>query len=1525
MFSATDCSVSGEYKLKCRAFASAGSSSRGMPPLRLWGLRLLFGLSVLQVMAGTATAVSPPVADMPKFYVKETPASLYFEFPEQQQRDTKIGVLLKKSGSQTWHVETVQRIQDNMIKVGALGDGVYEVCIHVVSPLSDVNELLMAEHKTQALLIVDSQSPSVSLTTVSVSDDEVEIRAQVDEKYLGNSTLLVRASSESGALAKELRLRLQRTAKADRWAAQFKLPLTANISKLQAFATDNAGNRSNASLKLTPMDFNSWTWGRSADSSTLKSAVAQFPTPQDETGGNASMQFEQPARLVPPERLSPIPNGQQAGLAKSVSPTPIQPSIITALSKAKDPSSARQVSYQEDQNASQQLQQPAPLFPAVPLPSDTEDQADGDAKPLEPVATPPLTLDAESLSEDPPVLNPPALNPPDLDDPPVLNPEAQDPPALVAPALVAPGLVPPPALIPPPAKAVRLNQDEIVNDLAVSPATQAPPITPQNPYLREEASSPLNNAQDKPTAANILLRRARNAVLENQLEQALQLFSECEQMQPNFTGPLADHAGLLMKLGRWKEAADIWRRLVRLEPNNNGAKFSLAFVYDRLGNKPESRGLIQSLADHDLLSTDQQRQYIEWLVEDGDISRARQYYADHMAGQSIENLGDRIATIYSLIALGYGQQGMNLLDDLLVAKTPLPVIAGVLLRLEEKYGISFDLGPTVPGLDVYDARTLDDAFITVGLLLKHGRIAEAGQVLQVIAEYAPMDGRLNHSLASLMLEKGDLTAAEKYLDRSGVGNEQSRELRVKWHSLRGEFAQAIAISKFDSMSGIGGDPVLLGGIYESLTAIDVAEKIYLQAASGPNVDVAVSLAQAKMYIGQKKFSEAIGICEEILKENPTDFRALYLFTVAMSQTREGARTAIEKIKEASSAAEQLPIGSFLSDNYEGLMGYAYWRVGMFEAAQTRFLIAKPERGDFDSSPAEVLYARYASATRMKANEEVEELIEYCVSRPKLGADVIRSALSYKDYTAAKMLAVRLLERFPGNILVLQAYGLLLAEIAPDAAMSTYNSLLKSLPGSVPARLALARLHWEKQNSAEATRLYNDVIRSAPECRAAMKERARVTAQFEGTHAGSRAYNEALGAIQHTLPQDLRLLEDKSLIKNYGTAGSLATQEFVALKLEASANFLSDWRPDNSASFYDALQALRPDDEHVAMMSAQQNMELSRWSQAELAISELLKADSSNLNAQEALAYIRRQKQQKIHGDYLHWSQTGRGGLNEMTINRFGLKYDIPLQKDNHLSAGYAGMLLDTGESDFTAHAFRLEGLFHATPNAWVNAELQLAEYGANVGPRPEFLLETRYRAMDGLIWGLNGNLENLLENQGTVDQDIYVVGVGPWVQWVASNRWQMEFDYSFQSYSDNNSENSFGVESRFDISPAPRRLTSVVSYRFRDFANQTIGNPLLSPISSLTHPYFAPSSFGLVSVGIDWVHDLTQAPFYEDGFSYWVTYSAQFDTLDVFYHVFSVGCRWELAEGLEFGAGTQHVMSSEYVSAVVATNLIWTY
>ena len=1507
-----------ECRFKCRPHATAGSSSRRMPPLRLYGLRLLFGLSVLQVMAGTATAVSPPAADMPQYYVRETPASLYVEFPEQKQRDTKIGVLLKKNGSQTWHVETVPRTQDNMIEVGALDDGVYEVAF------TDINELLMAEHKTQALLIVDSQSPSVTMSTVSVSDGEVEVRAQVDEKHLRNSALLVRASSESGVLAKELRPRLQRTGRADRWAVQFKLPLTANIAKLEAFATDNAGNTSKASLKLTPMDFDSWTWSRIVNSST---SPPQFPTPNDETGGNTTTQFEKPRHLAPPARLSPTPNVQQAALAKSGNRTPIQPSIVTALPRAKDPSNTRQVSYQEAQSTSQQLQQPAPF--AVPLASGTDEQADGDAKPLEPVATSPLTLDASHFSEDPPALVPPALDPPALVpptlNPPTLNPPELNPPTLNPPTLNPPELVAPALGLPLPAEAAWVNENKIVNDLALSPTTQAHPIAPQIPYSREEASSRLLDAQEQATATRVILQRARNAVLEHKLEEALQLFSDCEEMQPNFTGPLADHADLLMKLGRWKEAADIWRRLIRLEPSNNGAKFALAFVYDRLGNKPESRRLIQSLADNDLLNMDQQRQYIEWLTEDGDILRARQYYSGHMADQPIRTHRDQVATIHSLIALGHRQQGQHLLESLLVARTPLPVIAGVLLRLEEKYGVSFDLGPTVPELDVYDAQTLDDAFSTVGLLLKHGRLAEAEQVLLVIAEYAPLDRRLTHSLATLLLEKGELAAAEKHLDLLGEDNEQGRDLRVKWHSMRGELALAIATSSFDLMSGTGGDPVILGSAYERLTATDIAEKIYLQAAYGPNVDVAVSLALAEMYNRQKQFAAAIGICEDILKEYPTHFRALYLFTVAMSETHEGALAAIEKIKEAKSAAEQLPIGPFLSDNYETLIGYAYWRVGMLEVAQSQFLIAKRERGNFDSWPAELLYASYASTTKMKGNGGVEELIEYCVSRPKLGAEVIQSALSNRDYTAAKMLAVRLLERFPDNILVLQAYGLLLAEIAPDAAMSTYNSLLKSLPASVSAKLALARLHWKKQNSTEAARLYNDVIRSAPKCRAAMTERARLTAQFEGSYAGARAYTEALESVQHTLPKDLRLLEDKFLIKNYGTTGSLATQKFVALKLESSANFLSNWRPDNSASFYDALQCVRPDDEYVAMMGARQNIELSRWSQAELAISKLLKTDSSNLNAREALAYIRRQKQQKINGDFLHWSQTGRGGLNDMTINRFGLKYDIPLQKDNQLSAGYAGMLLATDESDFTAHALRLEGLFHATPNAWVNAELQLAEYGANVGPRPEFALQMRHRAMDGLIWGLNGNLENLLENQGTVDQDIYAVGVGPWIQWVASNRWEMEFDYSFQSYSDNNFENSFGVASRYSISPAPRRLTGVVEYRFRDFAKQTIGDPRLSPISSLTHPYFAPSSFGVVSLGIDWSHDLTQTPFYKDGFSYWCTYSAQFDTLNVFYHVFGGGCLWKLTKGLEFTAGTQHVMSSEYVSAAVTTNIIWTY
>lgn len=240
-----------------------------------------------------------------------------------------------------------------------------------------------------------------------------------------------------------------------------------------------------------------------------------------------------------------------------------------------------------------------------------------------------------------------------------------------------------------------------------------------------------------------------------------------------------------------------------------------------------------------------------------------------------------------------------------------------------------------------------------------------------------------------------------------------------------------------------------------------------------------------------------------------------------------------------------------------------------------------------------------------------------------------------------------------------------------------------------------------------------------------------------------------------------------------------------------------------------------------------------------------------MQAELALQQTRRQLQPRLASHFSWFDQTGRQGLADISKMRFGAKYDKPVgNSDDLFSIGYSHLILSPpGAAHVPGNSLDLGYLWYPDRDFKINAKMSVEDYETGFFTKPVFMVDTKYRVLDGLQLGLVTHLENVAENSESVVQGIYSYGLGPTLDWHLSQRWEFLANYDISQYSDSNLYQEFNARNIYKFTSAPRELRGMLNYHFENFSQQTIFNPIPSFLPGTVHPYFCASSLRLCEYG----------------------------------------------------------------------------
>ena len=1075
-------------------------------------------------------------------------------------------------------------------------------------------------------------------------------------------------------------------------------------------------------------------------------------------------------------------------------------------------------------------------------------------------------------------------------------------------------------LIPVPAPAgVRMLPPESTNSNPPIPVGDNDPLPPSGAESSDLTPFPVippNTVQDTVSEYDIMLRAARNSVSLEETAEALDRFRACLRLAPDRPEARREYAHLLAAQQPYA-AVPILEAVLSDNPSDKTTAAILSELlidakrYDRaLVILRQATALMPGQVELDALM-------IRLLVALGQQKEASEYFDVHMSSLVFGDEIHRTEVMRSLSELGRDQESLTLAEAAMLERPGDLTTASDLIRIRCRLRRLDGLESLIRSLDLSGPADHLAAVNLARELTNGGHYQAAHKLLEAVQVHDRTHPDALLALAELLLAEGFAESAESVLQQGQFADNDIRFLMLqsRLHLLRGELSQARVFLSTVPGSGNDLDRILLdGSVLEAATAFDLAEQCYQNALSHFPDEPGLLCALAGLYERTSHYSQAMGLCETVLQADPQNRQAWLIWSQASVKSGQ----IDEAIMRVTGALEIVLEGGEDARFLHNLSAYLAWHNGNHSAAFVDFGLGKIDQQMPAESP-EFAFAWYQCLIRNGQTTRADQFLSSCLTTPAYGVRMVKIAEDQLQFPTAKLIILQLAERFSDNQLVMEQFADLMAKTGSGTAVANYEKFLNQRPQNVSARLGLAHVMWSEQQLERAIQLLDSILEEVPEHRTAARDRARILNQWKGKDAAMRGYKDAELGLKHPLTGNIHasLLDDQAFVRSSIEFQSLSTETLFGNKLEQQATYLADWRPDNASAALRRLQDLTPLDSHVAFLLAQQNIQMGRFAEAEVALEELLTNDPWHSQASQALAYTRRQLEHRVGGHFSLFSQRGRNGLSQVSRTRFGARYFKPIGSQNDVfSIGYSHIMLNPPDARHSlGNALDLGYHWVPDPNLEVNLQMSVEAYEVGYDTKPVFQIASRYRPLDGLYFGLNLQLQNVVENSESISQGIYQYGIGPTVEWDVSPRWNLFAEYNIQHYSDDNLVQLFDVRNVYLFRTAPRELRGVLNYHLEDFSEQTIRNPVLSDLTGTIHPYFAPEQFGYVNAGLEWQHWLTPMILGEYEFSYTVRYALQWDSLNVAYNTFGVSFDWDITTNARLTVSTDHVLSGPYDSS----------
>jgi hypothetical protein len=403
---------------------------------------------------------------------------------------------------------------------------------------------------------------------------------------------------------------------------------------------------------------------------------------------------------------------------------------------------------------------------------------------------------------------------------------------------------------------------------------------------------------------------------------------------------------------------------------------------------------------------------------------------------------------------------------------------------------------------------------------------------------------------------------------------------------------------------------------------------------------------------------------------------------------------------------------------------------------------------------------------------------------------------------------------------------------------------------------------------QACAAYQHIVASLPTHRLAESELSRVTFSACGVDAGvckyalaqqdmARAHEsilspESLLALPQTDSPDLvvtsRMIEEVACLE----CESNEYQQKL-LSLEGKAKSWKPWRPRAAIGPYQTLISMDRINEEAAFDLAQVHGRLNATCAAVRSFDRLLEVNPCHTEALGARARACLEMGQQSVSRVRLFDQRGRDGLASISRLRLETSGRTPLgDEDEYLNVGYAHQFLTTEDGNHIGGDIALIGAdWKPSDYTRLFTHMELARYDEGLATRPLFKFGAQRTTCADVSWQCTGFLENVLENGESIAQDIHRYGVTADVRRMLNWRWRVAGAYRWADYSDDNTLHEFSISSNYlhCYGGGRRQLRSLIDFNFSDYSEQSLFGPVPGDLRGMIHPYFAPQSFGYLSIG----------------------------------------------------------------------------
>lgn len=1049
-------------------------------------------------------------------------------------------------------------------------------------------------------------------------------------------------------------------------------------------------------------------------------------------------------------------------------------------------------------------------------------------------------------------------------------------------------------------------------------------IPPSNPIRRPSATDPnVSNDLQK----QVLLEAARNAVALGDLKVAAERFETLLRGYPHDEEGRLEYAGILLRLNRKQDAIANYRQVLELDPRNAQATLTLADLLIGEHQLEEANALLVEQLQLEPNNVSVALRSASVLLLMGQRAAAMETL-HHSVLKNQRSNADRISTAKLLRGLNDPAAAIQQLEPLIQHQTLGQEGLAIALRCQASLGEFNELqqlaGQYVEANPEYIGPLLDLSHE----LLDEDESLAALMILETISAHAEPDSEILTLLTRARVAQYQLPLAQQTIDEFGsLIPEQDRVL------LWGEILQRSgnyleAISDFEQI--LMQEPTNRRAVYgkaqvlQVLGQYDGAEATLRCYAQAFPHDLGPRFRLAQLLIDQQQLDQAEFVYQDIIAEEPgVVFAYRGLLRLFIRQQR---------YDEAAALIDQLqrtrPFEPLLMSTIRMQQGLLLVKLG--QAIEAMELLRNHEPASQKLLPDGFL-VMYQAACFIGEPSQIEaaksNLLACCGHSLETSVRMSDEALAQcLDSLAGCILEqANRMSSSQISIAVRLADAYAAGNCMPDLcrAAELYRSVITLSRTNARARLGLARVLLKMDQPVESVDVYARLDQDMPTFVTARREYARVTYAVDGRRAGDNVYSALLRDAPLATPVSVQPL-------HVGPALTLSARQSdpmdvtSSISLERRAKSWKDWRPSQAICDYQSLIAVEPSNEDAYFDLGQQHLAKQRTCAAMNTYKQLLCVNPCNEPARVALSGINRSVQPRGTFDFLYFGQSGRNGL--ANINRISLEWgaEIPLgDADQFLRFDYAHLVYDPKTTDNVLGNSFGAGIHQ---RFWEDfryfAEVDVQVFDDGFSPRPVFDTGVSVNTWFDGRFEMGGFLQNVAENSESIAQDIYMGGGRLAGSMMPTSWWTTEGRYRFSGYSDHNFRHDLFLHNRFQLMKAPHEVNLLADYDFLSFDEGSIFGP--GPgIFGTTHPYFAPSGFSQVSLGLEYKLHLSRYDF-EGAPQRWVSleYRAQWDSQGQFYNIGRVRGYCDIYGRLAAGAETSLTRSAVYNNDVAYAYLI---